>query len=403
MIGIIDYGAGNLGSVKKTFAYLNVPHRVITSAEELSGVSGVVLPGVGAFGPAIEKLKAHGFYTALQDYIAQNRPFLGICLGMQLLMDTSAEAGEIKGLGAVKGTCRRFQVGKVPHMGWNRVYLQKDSPLFNNIPGGSFFYFVHSFYVQGQDGEQERRTTAVTPYWVLFPSVFEAGNVCAVQFHPEKSGELGLRFIKNWIAAKCPGSTAGASAAAQQLTKSFSGVQGAVLQKSPLAAGGVENGTTIRIIPCLDIDNGRVVKGIQFENIRDAGDPVELAALYDQQGADEITFLDIGATYKSREILLDVVEKVSRQVFVPLTVGGGLSSIEDMRKVLQAGADKVSICSAALRNPALLSEGARIFGNQCMVISIDAKRVGNSWHAFMNGGRGNPAEFHRSRWYPGRL
>jgi imidazole glycerol phosphate synthase glutamine amidotransferase subunit len=360
MIGIIDYGAGNLGSVKKTFSYLNVPHRVIASAEELAGVTGVVLPGVGAFGPAVEKLKTHGFYTALQDYIAGNRPFLGICLGMQLLMETSVEARWIKGLGAVRGTCLRFQVGKVPHIGWNWVYPQKETPLFKGIPGGSFFYFVHSYYVQGQEGEQERWTAAVTPYRVLYPSVFEAGNVCAVQFHPEKSGEMGLRFMQNWIISKCSGAAAG-----------------------PLPA----EDSTIRIIPCLDIDNGRVVKGVRFENIRDAGDPVELAALYDRQGADEITFLDIGATYKSREILLEVVEKVSGQVFVPLTVGGGLGSIEDMRKVLQAGADKVSICSAALRSPALLSKGARIFGSQCMVLSIDAKRVGNTWHAFLNGGR----------------
>lgn len=144
---------------------------------------------------------------------------------------------------------------------------------------------------------------------------------------------------------------------------------------------------TIRIIPCLDVDNGRVVKGVKFADIRDAGDPVELAQLYNREGADEITFLDIGATYKSREILLEVVESVSRQVFVPLSVGGGIRSTDDMRKILQAGADKVSICSAAIRNPLLLSEGAKLFGSQCIVLSIDAKRVGDSWHAFLNGGR----------------
>lgn len=144
---------------------------------------------------------------------------------------------------------------------------------------------------------------------------------------------------------------------------------------------------TIRIIPCLDVDNGRVVKGVKFKGIRDAGDPVELAETYNRQGADEITFLDIGATYKSRETLLEVVENVSRRVFVPLCVGGGIGSTLDMRKALNAGADKVSVCSAAIRNPRLLIEGARLFGSQCIVLSIDAKRVGNSWHAFVNGGR----------------
>ncbi len=144
---------------------------------------------------------------------------------------------------------------------------------------------------------------------------------------------------------------------------------------------------TVRVIACLDIDNGRVVKGVQFEGIRDAGDPVELASMYDAGGADEIVFLDIGATYKSRKILIDVLEKVSRRVFVPLAVGGGIGSVERMREVLRAGADKVSVCSAAIKDPQLISRGAEIFGSQCIVVSIDAKRVGQSWNAFTSGGR----------------
>jgi cyclase len=144
---------------------------------------------------------------------------------------------------------------------------------------------------------------------------------------------------------------------------------------------------TVRIIPCLDVDNGRVVKGVNFVDIRDAGDPVELSKLYNNQAADEITFLDIGATHKSREILLDVVESVSRQVFVPLSVGGGISSVEDMRRILEAGADKVSVCSAAIKKPDLLTEGAKIFGSQCIVLSIDAKKKGDSWTCYVSGGR----------------
>lgn len=144
-----------------------------------------------------------------------------------------------------------------------------------------------------------------------------------------------------------------------------------------------------RIIPCLDVEDGRVVKGIKFKNIRDAGDPVELAAIYNQQGADELTFLDIGASYRSREIMIEVVEKVSSQVFIPLTVGGGIQEVADMRRILNAGADKVAICTAAIKNPSLLSEGAEKFGSQCIVLSIDAKREGDSWCAFVNGGRVN--------------
>jgi len=143
----------------------------------------------------------------------------------------------------------------------------------------------------------------------------------------------------------------------------------------------------VRIIPCLDVEGGRVVKGVKFKNIRDVGDPVERARVYNQQGADEITFLDIGASYQSRDIMIDVVERTSREVFIPLTVGGGIRSVEDIRRILNAGADKISICTAAIKNPKLLSEGAKIFGSQCIVLSIDAKKVDDSYHAFTMGGR----------------
>ena len=131
---------------------------------------------------------------------------------------------------------------------------------------------------------------------------------------------------------------------------------------------------TKRIIPCLDVTGGRVVKGTSFTNLRDAGDPVELAAFYYAEGADELVFLDIGATPEKRETMVDIVERVSKQVFIPLTVGGGLRSIDDMRRMLEAGADKVSINTAAVLNSGLIEEGARRFGSQCIVLAIDARR-----------------------------
>jgi cyclase len=131
---------------------------------------------------------------------------------------------------------------------------------------------------------------------------------------------------------------------------------------------------TKRIIPCLDVTGGRVVKGTSFTELRDAGDPVELAALYYREGADELVFLDIGATPEARATMADVVERVSEQVFIPLTVGGGVRNIEDMRRMLEAGADKTSINTEAVQNPALISEGARRFGSQCIVVAIDARR-----------------------------
>jgi cyclase len=145
-----------------------------------------------------------------------------------------------------------------------------------------------------------------------------------------------------------------------------------------------------RIIPCLDVDDGRVVKGVKFAGIRDAGDPVELARRYNDDGADELTFLDIGASYKSRATLLDLVSKVAAEVFIPLCVGGGIRKLEDMRDAMNSGADKVSVCTSALHRPELLSEMAQAYGSQCVVLSIDAKRAGGDilrWNAYSHGGR----------------
>jgi len=147
-----------------------------------------------------------------------------------------------------------------------------------------------------------------------------------------------------------------------------------------------------RIIPCLDVDNGRVVKGVQFVDIRDAGDPVEIARKYDQQGADEITFLDITASSDNRETMVHVVEEVAGQVFIPLTVGGGIRKVEDVRTMLNAGADKVAINTAAVFNPEFVKQAAEKFGSQCIVVAIDAKKVSNDgednrWEIFTHGGR----------------
>ncbi|WP_415946738.1 imidazole glycerol phosphate synthase subunit HisF [Ruminococcus bromii] len=142
-----------------------------------------------------------------------------------------------------------------------------------------------------------------------------------------------------------------------------------------------------RIIPCLDVKNGRVVKGMSFVNLVDAGDPVESAMQYDKQGADELVFLDITASSDSRNITIDMVEKVANSIFIPFTVGGGIRSVDDFNVLLRAGADKVSVNSAAVYRPELISEAAYKFGSQCVVAAIDAKRSGNSWEVYVNGGR----------------
>jgi len=142
-----------------------------------------------------------------------------------------------------------------------------------------------------------------------------------------------------------------------------------------------------RIIPCLDVKDGRVVKGVNFVGLKDAGDPVEVATRYNDEGADELTFLDITASSDNRETIVDIVEKVAKEVFIPLTVGGGIRKLEDIYKLLNVGCDKVSLNSAAIKRPEFINEGAKRFGAQCIVVAIDVKRTGNQYNVYLNGGR----------------
>jgi imidazole glycerol phosphate synthase glutamine amidotransferase subunit len=196
MIAIIDYGAGNLLSVKKAFDYLEIPSQIVAHADQLKTADKVVLPGVGAFGAAIKKLQTSGFYEILQDYLQQNRPFLGICLGMHMLFERSAENIGISGLQRFSGECLRFDQGKVPQIGWNQVEIKNHSEMFAGIPDQTYFYFVHGYYVQTGLNEI---VAGRTDYNLNYVSAIESGKIWAVQFHPEKSGANGLRLLKNWV------------------------------------------------------------------------------------------------------------------------------------------------------------------------------------------------------------
>ena len=156
-------------------------------------------------------------------------------------------------------------------------------------------------------------------------------------------------------------------------------------------------GLAKRIIPCLDVNAGRVVKGINFVSLQDAGDPVEIARKYDEEGADELTFLDITASSDNRDLILDIIESVAKEIFIPLTVGGGVRSPDDVRRLLNVGADKISINTSAILNPNLVAEASSRFGSQCIVVAIDAKKVGNHWEVFTHGGR-NPTGLDAVEW-----
>jgi glutamine amidotransferase len=201
LIAILDYGIGNLASVQKAFAKVGAEAKVASSPNEIAGAEKVVLPGVGAFGKAAEHLEAHGLVEPLRQAISDGKPFLGICLGMQLLFEASEEAPGVKGLGLFKGNVKRFEdVPKVPQIGWNEVRQSKSSPLFAFIPESAFFYFVHSYYVVPRDSTS---VLALADYGGEYAVAVGRDNVWGVQFHPEKSQAWGLALLKNFAEMPC--------------------------------------------------------------------------------------------------------------------------------------------------------------------------------------------------------
>ena len=198
MIGIIDYDAGNLKSVEKALHYLGKEVIVTRDPKQLRQVDKVILPGVGAFGDAMAKLKEYHLDTLIHEIADSGKPFLGICLGLQLLFEESEESPGVEGLGILKGKIKRIpdEDGlKVPHIGWNSLHLEHNGRLFQNIPENSYVYFVHSYYLEAQDPEIVK---ASTEYGVHIHASVEKGNVFACQFHPEKSSETGLQILKNF-------------------------------------------------------------------------------------------------------------------------------------------------------------------------------------------------------------
>jgi cyclase len=598
-IAIIDYGAGNVASVANALERFGFEYTVTRDPETILSADKVIFPGQGRAGPAMRNLREAGLDKTIRQI---TKPFLGVCLGMQLLFESSEE-DQTKCLGIIKGGVEKFREPdtKVPQIGWNTVMQKLSDPLFENVPGTFYAYFVNSFYV-----ETDRQNIIGSSEYgnAAFPSLIRRGNFYGIQFHPEKSGEIGLQLLKNFcetsvakpnetlvipaidlIDGKCvrlrqgnydaqktysdnPAAVAKTFVenGAQYLhivdldgAKNGTSTNGDLIKKMareasvPLQAGGgirtferakeyldfgverivvstsalndpemvkkiiaeygpgrivvsvdatdgfvVTEGwrntstetvaaflaklvglgvTTIiytdtrrdgtlegpdyesiaevlkmpfrvivaggvgtaedvqklndmgaygvivgkalyektvdlrgtirsipapkifretvrpaknvtkRVIACMDIAGDRVVKGIGFKNLKDAGDPAELARHYNDSGVDELVLLDITATIEERGAFCGLVERVAKVVAVPLTVGGGIKTIEDIGRLLNAGADKVSIGSAAIQNPDLVTRAVQEFGSQCIVISVDPKRKGNSWEVYSKGGR----------------
>ncbi len=409
MITLLDYGAGNVRSVINALEKLGTSVKIVSTGQDIDQAEQLIFPGVGNFGAMMKIIHDRQLFTPLMQYLKADRPFFGICVALQALFEESDEAPGIAGLGLIKGRVEKFPTGlAVPHIGWNGYKIQQPSRIFAGLQGNEKLYFVHSYFVNSQ--EKEVILTS-TDYGCEFTSSIQKGNIIATQFHPEKSGEVGLRILDNFLASGRQDYTVQAGQKHgnnhRSSTKTDPQLKNSIIpQRCPQT-------TTLakRIIACLDVrtnDQGDLVvtKGDQYDvreegSVRNLGKPVQLAREYYQQGADEITFLNITGfrDFPLEDMpMIKILRQTSENVFVPLTIGGGIrdftdcngkryTALEVAAEYFRSGADKISIGSdAVLIAEEVLKTGkttglssieqiAGVYGNQAVVISIDPRRV----------------------------
>ncbi|CCM00354.1 uncharacterized protein FIBRA_02384 [Fibroporia radiculosa] len=415
---LLDYGAGNVQSLANTLAKLGHDFQWISSPADFHKATSLIFPGVGAFGSAIDGLVSRGFLEPLREYIASGKPYFGICIGMQVLFQSSTESPASTGLGLIPAVIEEFSsIDKsVPHMGWNSVQLI-DPANHEGLKESNHYYYVHSYRAQydWNTPEAAQWVHSTTQYGQeIFVATVRKGNVFGTQFHPEKSGSAGLDLLAAWLG--------------QPESSRASSSPGKCVPRPPKA----KDGLTKRVIACMDVrsnDNGDLVvtKGDQYDvrekapseagaeslrtrtagAVRNLGKPVALAARYYAAGADELCLMNITSFRHSPlqdQPMLAVVRAAAEEVFVPLTIGGGIkdtvdpdgtprSALEVAGAYFRAGADKVSIATEAVyavermrarASDAEIGEGdgtsaietiAHAYGRQAVVVSIDPRRV----------------------------
>jgi cyclase len=334
---ILDSGIANIASVASAFRALGADPIVTRDPAVARDATHLVLPGVGSFGAGMASLRSTGLDRVVVEAVEKDTPLLAICLGLQLLTDGSDESPGVTGLGVISARCVRLPDSvRVPQLGWNAVDAEG-----GGVVESGFAAYANSYAVLDAPRGWKAAWSA---HGSRFVAGLERGGTLAMQCHPELSGKWGMELLRRWLEGKTG---------------------------SRLVSHGSR--LTRRIIPCLDVADGRIVKGVKFQDLRDAGDPAERAALYEAQGADEIVVLDITASPQGRDTQVETVRRVREALHIPLTVGGGVRSAADAARLLGAGADKVSVNTAAVQNPELLSELAEAFGSQCVVLAVDAR------------------------------
>ncbi|KAA0175197.1 hypothetical protein FNF27_03205 [Cafeteria roenbergensis] len=415
-VSLLDYGAGNIQSIRNAIVKAGFSPKDVVTPDDIRTAKVLVFPGVGAFGSAMETLTARGFAEPLKEYLAADRPFLGICIGMQTLFEASEESPGVAGLGVIPGTITRFKgaMAAVPQIGWNGVSPWRASPLLGDseeacrawsAPAAgaspSKLYFVHSFRAEVTDANRDWVLASTDYDGSRFIAAVQRGNVAATQFHPEKSGALGIVLLRRFLVAA---------------TAVANGDAGALKAGAPAAGPWVASPTRLarRVVACLDVrsnDAGDLVvtKGDQYDvresgggAVRNLGKPVELCQRYYEEGADEVCFLNITAFREmplEEQPMLEVLAGAAAAAFVPLTVGGGIrdytdsagkhwTSLDVAARYFRAGADKISVGSDAVRaalawhasggkatGASCIEQIARVYGSQAVVVSVDPRRV----------------------------
>ncbi|KAJ6750890.1 hypothetical protein OIU85_001428 [Salix viminalis] len=396
VVTLLDYGAGNVRSVRNAIRHLGFQIKDVQTPKDILNARRLIFPGVGAFAPAMDVLNNTGMGEALCTYIQDDRPFLGICLGLQLLFESSEENGPVGGLGLIPGVVGRFDSSKgfrVPHIGWNALQITKDSEILDDI-GNRHVYFVHSYRAMPSK-ENKDWISSTCNYGDEFIASVRKGKVHAVQFHPEKSGDVGLSVLRRFLLPK------------SSLTEKRTERKASKLAK--------------RVIACLDVrtnDEGDLVvtKGDQYDvrehaeknEVRNLGKPVELAAQYYKDGADEVSFLNITGfrDFPLGDLpMLQVLRSASENVFVPLTVGGGIRDFTDSNDryysslEISIGSDAVHAAEEYLKTKvktgkSSIEQISRVYGNQAVVFkSIRLTKQGPNGEEYawyqctINGGR----------------